>query len=201
MRRRPSSTALAAAAWGCDAESAFETLTGFANAALLDRLGGGVWRQHGLLRLRRGAAARRGERDAAAAAHARAYRDAMRTADDEQRYYQMLPALPQLRHAFEWAVVNDLELALDIAANCANLHAQFGLTREAGEWSERLLAAAQAGRAGPATLARLWAPGQPAQRDRHAAGEDRRRGCCKPWPPTTTPCCTIDPRWRRWTTR
>ncbi|QLQ07150.1 MAG: hypothetical protein HZY76_14605 [Anaerolineae bacterium] len=44
-------------------------------------------------------------------------------------------------------------------------------------------------------------PGQPAQRDRHAAGEDRRRGCCKPWPPTTTPCCTIDPRWRRWTTR
>ncbi|MBE2235140.1 MAG: hypothetical protein IAE85_16715, partial [Anaerolinea sp.] len=150
-------SALAAAAWGCDAESAYETLTGFANAALLDRLGGGLWRQHGLLRAF-GAALLRdaGERDAAAAAHARAYRDAMAAAEAEQRYYQMLPALPQLRHAFEWAAENDLELALSIAADCANVQQQFGLTREAGEWSERLLAAAQADRAGPATLARAY---------------------------------------------
>ena len=169
-------SALAAAAWGCDAESAFETLTSFANAALLDRLGGGLWRQHGLLRAF-GAALLRdaGERDAAAAAHARAYGDAMRTADDEQRYYQMLPALPQLRHAFEWAAENDLGLALDIAANCANVQQQFGLTREAGEWSERLLAAAQAGRAAPATLARAY--GHRATRLSEIAtlpGEDRR---------------------------
>ena len=40
----------AAAAWGCDTEEAFETLTGFANAALLERKGGGVWQQHALLR-------------------------------------------------------------------------------------------------------------------------------------------------------
>jgi hypothetical protein len=41
-------TDAAAAAWGCDAAQAFETLTGFANAALLERRGGGVWRQHAL---------------------------------------------------------------------------------------------------------------------------------------------------------
>ena len=151
------STALAAAAWGCAEESAFETLTDLANAALLDRLGGGVWRQHGLLRafglaLLRAA----GEQEQAAAAHARAYGDAMAAADDEQRYHQMLPAMPQLRHAFDWALANDLELALSIAADCANVQKQFGLTREAGEWSERLLAVAQAGRAGPATLARAF---------------------------------------------
>jgi hypothetical protein len=151
------STALAAAAWGCDADSAFETLTGFANAALLDRLGGGVWRQHGLLRAF-GAALLRdvGERDQAAAAHARAYGDAMAAADDEQRYHQMLPAMSQLRHAFEWALANDLELALNIAANCSNVQQQFGLVREGGAWSEQLLSAAKAGRAGPATLARAY---------------------------------------------
>ncbi|MEI2692039.1 MAG: NB-ARC domain-containing protein [Anaerolineae bacterium] len=149
------STALAAAAWGCDEESAYETLTGFANAALLDRLGGDVWRQHGLLRAF-GAALLRdaGEQERAAHAHARAYGDAMRAADDEQRYYQMRPALPQLSHAFDWAAANDLDLALDIAENCANLHVQFGLARQAGEWSERLLAAAQAGRADKRTLGR-----------------------------------------------
>jgi hypothetical protein len=151
------STALAAAAWGCAEASAFETLTGLANAALLDRLGGGAWRQHGLLAAF-GAALLRdaGERDAAAAAHARAYGNAMRAADDEQRHHEMLPAMPQLRHAFAWAAANDLELALDIAATCANVQRQFGLTREAGEWSKRLLTASQAGRAGPATLARAY---------------------------------------------
>ena len=45
----------------------------------------------------------------------------MRRSDDAQRFYEMLPALPQLRHAFEWALANDLDLALDIAASCANL--------------------------------------------------------------------------------
>jgi len=43
-------TAAAAAAWGCDPDEAFETLTDFAVAALLERRGSGVWRQHALLR-------------------------------------------------------------------------------------------------------------------------------------------------------
>ena len=169
-------TTLAAAVWGCDEESAFETLTGFTNAALLNRLGRGAWQQHSLLRAF-GAALLRdaGERDQAAAAHARAADQAMQRADDEQRYHQMLPAMPQLRHAFEWALANDLELALSLAANCANVQKQFGLVREAGDWSERLLTAAQSGRAGPATLAR--ASGHRANLLSEIAtlpGEDRR---------------------------
>jgi hypothetical protein len=149
-------TEVAAAAWGCDAEQSFETLTDFAVAALLERREGGAWRQHGLLRAFALALLRdAGETDAAAAVHARAYAGAMRRANDAQCYYEMLPSLPQLRHAFEWALANDLDLALDIAANSANLQKQFGLAREGGDWSERALAAAQA-RATPETLARAW---------------------------------------------
>jgi hypothetical protein len=150
-------TEAAAAIWGCDPDEAFETLTDFANAALLERRGGGAWRQHALLRTFGLALLRdAGETDAAAAAHARAYAAAMRRADDAQRYHEMLlPALPQLRHAFEWALANDLDLALHIAANCANLQKQFGLAREGGEWSERALEAAEA-HADPETLAFAW---------------------------------------------
>ena len=148
-------TDAAAATWGCDLEAAFETLTDFAVAALLAR-GGGVWRQHSLLRAFALALLRdAGGTDAAAAAHARAYAEAMRRAEDAQHYYEMLPALPQLRHAFEWALANDLDLALDIATHCANLQNQFGLAREGGEWSERVLAVAQS-RATPEILARAW---------------------------------------------
>ena len=168
-------TEAAAAAWDCDGEQAFETLTGFANAALLERKGGGLWRQHALLRAFSLALLRdAGETDAAAAAHARATMDAMRRADDAQRFYEMLPALPQLRHAFAWALPNDLDLALDIAANCATLQKQFGLAREGGDWSERALAAAQA-RATPEALARAWGHrGNRLSAIAGLPGEDRR---------------------------
>jgi hypothetical protein len=168
-------TEVAAATWGCDAEQAFETLTDFAVAALLERREGGAWRQHGLLRaFALALLGDAGETDAAASAHARAYAGAMRRADDAQCFYEMLPSLPQLRHAFEWAVANDLDLALDIAANCANLQKQFGLAREGGEWSERALAVAEA-RAAPEMLARAWGHrGNLLSEMAGLPGEDRR---------------------------
>jgi hypothetical protein len=135
-----------AAVWGCDADSARRTLVGFANAALVERAaeGSGRWRQHALLRglalaLLRAA----GEEEAAAHAHARAYAEAMRAADDAQRYHELLPAMPQLRHAMTWAQANDLELALDIGASSVNLCTEFGLVREASAWSEAILASTQ----------------------------------------------------------
>ncbi len=79
---------------------------------------------------------RQGEAEAAAAAHARTYAAAMAAAERAQRSQEMLPALPQLRHAMAWALANDLDLALDIAANSANLQKQFGLVAEAGLWSD-----------------------------------------------------------------
>ncbi|HHW87406.1 MAG TPA: hypothetical protein GX400_14510, partial [Chloroflexi bacterium] len=147
-----------AAVWGCDPDSARRTLVGFANAALVERAaeGGGRWRQHALLRSLALALLRAaGEAEAAAHAHARAYADAMRVAEQAQRYHELLPAMPQLRHAMTWAQANDLETALDIAEASANLQKQFGLVAEAGAWSEAILAAAQR-RAAPATLARAW---------------------------------------------
>lgn len=91
-------TDAAAAVWTCPPRAAFETLTTLTNAALLERKGGGRWRQHALLRafglaLLRAA----GEVDQQGAAHARAYTAAMTAADDEQRYYALLPALPPSR--------------------------------------------------------------------------------------------------------
>lgn len=147
----------AAAVWGCDADSARRTLVLFANAALIERQPGQRWQQHALLRgLALALLRQQGEGDRAAAAHARAYDEAMRAADDAQRYFELLPALPQLAHAFDWAAANDLNLALNIAANCANLQKQFGQTRQAGEWSERLLTAAQQGQAGERDLAQAY---------------------------------------------
>ena len=149
-------TSDAATAWGCDPAAAFETLTDFANAALLERQGGGIWRQHSLLRgLALALLATQGRRTPPLRPHAAP--TPMRCAAQTTRsgIYEMLPVLPQLRHAFEWALTNDLDLALVIAMSCANLQKQFGLAREGGEWSERALAAAQA-RATPETLARAW---------------------------------------------
>jgi hypothetical protein len=167
-------TALAAAVWACEEVAAYETLTDFANAALLDRKEEG-WRQHGLLRSFALALLHdAGEQEAAAAAHARAYAAAIRTANDAQRSHELLPAMPQLRHAMTWALANDLELALTIAENCANLQKQFGLVAEAGAWSEAILAAAQ-NRAAPAVVTRAW--GHRANRLSDLAtlpGEDRR---------------------------
>ncbi|MCB9137396.1 MAG: hypothetical protein H6642_03515, partial [Caldilineaceae bacterium] len=191
----PFTQAMAAQVWGDEPDAARRSLRILADGELVQRPvteetpdGEGIppapslapaldqaWRQHGLLRsLALGLLRRAGETDQAAAAHARAYNRAMQAADDEQRYYQMLPALPQLDHAFDWALANDLSLALNVAANCANLHKQFGLVRQAGIWSEKLLAAAQARREDAATLARAW--GHRANRLSEIAtlpGEDR----------------------------
>ena len=171
----PFTQAMAAQVWGNEPDAARRSLRILADGELVQRPvteetpdGEGIppappsapdpaWRQHGLLRsLALGLLRRAGETDQTAAAHARAYAQAMQAAEDEQRYYQMLPALPQLDHAFDWALANDLSLALNVAANCANLHKQFGLVRQAGIWSEKLLAAAQARREDAATLARAW---------------------------------------------
>ena len=145
----------AAMLWECSADEAFGTLTDFAERGLVDPSGfqkpegsPSRWQQHILLRAYALALLRRaGEEDAAHRHHAEIFSSAMRKADDEQRYYEMLPEYPQLRHAFEWAMdvetgrrhVSAFEMAQDIAAYAANLQAQFGLVCESDDWSRRLL--------------------------------------------------------------
>jgi protein-arginine kinase activator protein McsA len=148
-------SAAVAALWQCDVEQADEMLSAFAGAALLEAGGGdGRWRQHGLLRGYALALLRReGEHEAAAARHAAFYAAAMRTADDAQRFYDVLGDYAQLRHAFAWAIENDLELAQDLVASTANLQQAHGYGRDCLAWAEQALAAAQQ-RGTPAQIAR-----------------------------------------------
>jgi hypothetical protein len=164
----------AAALWQCDVEQADDMLSAFAGAALLEAGDAGRWRQHGLLRGYALALLRReGEHEAAAARHAAFYAAAMRTADDAQRFYEVLGDYAQLRHAFAWAIENDLELALDLVANTANLQKAHGYGRDNLAWAEQALAAAQQ-RGTPAQIARARVSlGNALQHAAGLPGEDR----------------------------
>ncbi len=165
-----------AALWQCDREAAEDGLSGLANAALLEAGDGeGRWRQHGLLRGYALALLRReGEHEAAAARHAAFYASAMRAANEAQRFYELRDDYPQLRHAFAWAIANDLELAQDLIANSANLQKARGYGRDALAWAEQALAAA-ARRGTLAQVARAGIAGQRPAACRDAAGRGSRR--------------------------
>ena len=168
-------TAAAAAAWGCEPDDAFETLTDFANVALLERRGG-AWRQHALLPRLFSLALLRdaGETDPAAAAYAARL----------HRYYTP--------HGGRWTISRDAARAATTAPRVRvgtwerpqsggghrrelrPLQRQFGLVQEGADWSERVLAAAQA-RAAPETLACAWGQRGNVLLDlARLPGEDRR---------------------------
>jgi hypothetical protein len=178
----------AAMLWECSDDEAFGTLTDFAERGLVSRdesptrLHPSRWQQHILLRAYALALLRRaGEEDAAHRHHAEIFSSAMRKADDEQRYYEMRPEYPQLRHAFEWAMdvetgrrhVSAFEMAQDIAADAANLQAQFGLVRESDDWSRRLLERAREGKEERVLARALGTRGNALQRVATLPDEDR----------------------------
>ncbi|TAH49654.1 MAG: NACHT domain-containing protein, partial [Chloroflexota bacterium] len=148
----PFETRFAARLWNCDDETAQAQLTDFLNRALvstnLSGLGdrkGFTWQQHALLRGYALALLKHaGEWEKMQARHAQAYADAMRAADDAQTYFEMRGAYPQLKHAFEWAIVQDLDRAQDLISQCANLQTAFGNTLDNYEWCDRALDAANA---------------------------------------------------------
>ncbi len=169
------SGAAAAALWECSRDQADDHLSAFASAALLEAdATEGRWRQHSLLRGYALALLRReGEHEAAAARHAAFYADAMRAADDAQRFYELRADYPQLRHAFSWAIENDLELAQGLIANSANLQQAHGYGRDNLEWAQQALAAAQQ-RGTPAQIARAQGSlGNALQHAATLAEEDR----------------------------
>jgi hypothetical protein len=138
------STEAAAALWGCDAEAARPDLNRFANAALLMRQEAAGrptrFRQHTVLRAYSLALLRRaGEHDKAATRYAAFYGDAMRKADGAGRFHEMLPELGHLRHAFSWAVGNDLAFAQRLLVNTSRMARNFGAAREYLDWSRSVL--------------------------------------------------------------
>jgi DNA-binding protein Fis len=170
------STTVAAAVWDCPEDEARRSLNGFVNSALLSRGGTtGRWQQHALLRGYALALLHRaGEYEATAAQHAQRYGDAIRTADNSQQFALMRPDMPQLRHAFAWAVQNDLSRAQGLIGDCAELQAAFGMSREALSWCEAALAAAQQ-RGTSADIARAWGSlGNARGRVATLGGENRR---------------------------
>ena len=130
--------------WECELRITKRQLDDFCNAALLGRMEHGRWAQHGVLRGYALALLRRaGEYDAAASLHARIYGEAMKQASDAQRFATMKPELAQLRHAFSWAVKNDLPQAVRLTVYCFDLHTAFDSARENLKWCEAVLAVAR----------------------------------------------------------
>jgi tetratricopeptide (TPR) repeat protein len=170
------STAQAAALWQCDEKTACSRLNDFVNRSLLNRSDSDDdhWRQHPLLSgYARALLRRAGEYEAAAAHHAQIFATAMKEADDGQRFYTMKPYIPQLRHAFGWAIVNDLEQALDLIGHCARLQQTFELGAEHLQWCEQALQQAQR-RGTPAMVARAQVLlGNTLQHAATLPGEDR----------------------------
>ncbi|GIV92896.1 MAG: hypothetical protein KatS3mg056_1605 [Chloroflexus sp.] len=170
------STAQVAALWQCDEKTARSRLNDFVNRSLLNRSDSDDdhWRQHPLLSgYARALLRRSGEYEAAAARHAQIFATAMEEADDRQQFYTMKPYIPQLRHAFSWAIVNDLEQALDLIGHCARLQQTFELGTEHLQWCEQALQQAQ--RRGTANII-ARAQGSLGNALQHAAtlpGEDR----------------------------
>jgi hypothetical protein len=134
--------------WKCALEQAEDQLSIFVELGLLNRYEqpnpGTSWQQHTLLRAYALALLNReGEKEAAHTLHAKIYNDLMGQADDQQIYYQMLSDYPQIRHAFAWSIENDLDLALSLAGNTANLQAAFYLVMENYNWAKQLVQKSQ----------------------------------------------------------
>ncbi|HEU4326922.1 MAG TPA: NB-ARC domain-containing protein [Roseiflexaceae bacterium] len=167
-------TAAAGALWEQDEATTRRSLTAFVNAALLTRSGSGRWQQHALLRGYALALLRRaGDHELALARHAAHYAAAMEHAVKASLVSTMLPEQPQLRHAFAWAVENDLALAFRLTEGTAELRALFGPAVEQLAWVEQLQAVArERGTAGDQARA-LGALGNALQRVAVAPEQER----------------------------
>ncbi len=157
------SAEFAAALWECSTDEAHAQLTAFYDGGLLDLSseqakekadspllqgeGTGVrWQQHLLLRDYALALLRQaGEEETTRRKHAEIFAQAMREAEDKQKYSVMLPEYAQLRHAFEWAIESDFGMAQGLISKTANLQRQFGFVRDSNVWSIKFLELAQKG--------------------------------------------------------
>ncbi|MGC9040163.1 MAG: hypothetical protein ACP5MJ_11750 [Roseiflexus sp.] len=97
----------------------------------------------------------------------------MRVADDEQLFYKLLGDYPNLRHAFAWAIENNLDLAQNLIGSSSNLQQSHGYGRDSLEWAEQALARAVR-RGEPAPVARAQRSlGKALGHAATLAGEDR----------------------------
>ncbi len=126
------------ALWESDNKAAKDHLQVFRARSLMSGKVG-RWHQHSILRGYALHLQGHEERLRWAERHASHYLARMREADDAQRYYIMAPELPNLRHAFDWAVQEGLEMAQDLVGNSADLLRSQNLGAEYLAWAERVL--------------------------------------------------------------
>jgi hypothetical protein len=133
-----------AAVWDCSPDKAFAELAFISDCGLLDKRADERWQQHLLLRDYALALLRQaGEEETTRRKHAEIFSNAMQESDDAQKYFVMLLEYEQLRHAFEWAIVNDVEIAQTLITKTMDLQKQFGFVRDGNSWSFQLLESAQ----------------------------------------------------------
>ncbi|HML22178.1 MAG TPA: NB-ARC domain-containing protein [Aggregatilinea sp.] len=101
------------------------------------------WEQHMILRAYALGMQTADERLTFSHRHARHYLARLQQADRSQYYHEIIPELPNLKHAFRWAVHESLELAHDLVAYGANLLRGQNLGHEYLEWAEQVLARAK----------------------------------------------------------
>ncbi len=140
----------AAGVWNCTHEEAEGQLSVLAEIGLLmpveQRGQESLWIQHTLLRAYALALLKKeGEEAVARSRQANTYNERMREAAYRQVYYRMLAEYPQLGHAFAWASEHDLDLAVRLAGNTANLQASFYLVGENYAWAKSLADKTQSG--------------------------------------------------------
>lgn len=151
---------LLAAMWQVEAAQARRVLDVFANRSLIRHQADGRWQQHAILRGYARSRQTAQERLLTGERYAEYYLQAMRQADDAGEYYRMAPELPNLRHAFAWAVEEEsLHLTLGLVINCADLLRSQNLGNEYLSWADQVLALARrmgGGRGAGAGVTKPW---------------------------------------------
>jgi len=133
----------------CSPEEAEEQLRSFLEEGLLSHIDSPFkdgppiwverWQQHSVLRGYALALLRReGEEEDMRRRHAYTYVELMGHADAGQVYFRMLPDYAQLRHAFDWALSHDVELADLLANSTAGFQENYNLVNDIYDWACRL---------------------------------------------------------------
>ncbi|MEK9138518.1 MAG: hypothetical protein AAB393_15445, partial [Bacteroidota bacterium] len=81
---------------------------------------------------------RNSEEDGVRKQHVQTYGELMEGVNMSQAYFRMLPDYAQLRHAFEWTLSHDVELAYHLADTAVSYQENFNLVRDVYDWACRL---------------------------------------------------------------
>lgn len=133
----------AAALWGIPLGEALETLAALKAHGLIKYNQSDRWEQHPVLHGYARMLQKADEKLAFPERHAMYYLKRMQTAAENRNYHIMKTELPNLRHAFEWAIEENFSIAGHLLGNMGELFVSQSLGEEYLIWSEKVLERAQ----------------------------------------------------------